>query len=425
MYRWQSLQKRLLPNLSHVLRARSNLVPNSQARSEMHKRYFSSAPVFTSPVGAVDRENGVIHGVTIARIGPAKGHEGLIDATFLDQLVQNAQTRPQGIKARFGHPNICATALGTYLGRFHDFSLMGDKVIADLHLDETARKTPSGNLFGYVLSMAENNPDMFGASIVFEADEFEYSDAPANEKNTKTKLFRLKNLRAADIVDEPAATDGLFSTDSLPAMATNWLDDNPDLTELIFSKPDTLIEFLNNYLNSSSMNLPETIKDHFRKVFNLSAPDPQPAEPDPQPQPEPQPEPQPQPNPDLSLELFIDNQFFHWKFLMNIPEVTLNSEDEFVYKSGFKSVKLTSLMKLEALMLYQDSLFSELQSAKATVRILSEKLAARPSIPSQVTDPQVSVNLNTPSKDEAGKSILQSLPPDLRYKLINRNKSKA
>jgi hypothetical protein len=181
----------------------------------MH-RYFSTPPIFSVPVAKIDRELGIIQGVTIARIGPAKGHNGFVDRSFLLQIVDNAASKPAGIKARFGHPNMCSQALGTYLGRFKNYSYSGDQVKADLHLDDTAKNTPSGDLYTYVLDMAEKNSDMFGASIVFEIGESVFLEEEIDGEKVEKEYFRLKELRATDIVDEPAATDGLFSANTFP-----------------------------------------------------------------------------------------------------------------------------------------------------------------------------------------------------------------
>jgi hypothetical protein len=51
------------------------------------KNYFLSQPVFKAPVNQIDHENGIIIGVTVAQTGPARGHGGEIDNTFLMQLV--------------------------------------------------------------------------------------------------------------------------------------------------------------------------------------------------------------------------------------------------------------------------------------------------------------------------------------------------
>ncbi len=413
-------------------------------------RYYLSQPVFSAPVGQLDRANGIIRGITISRIGLAKGHGGHIDKTFLLQIVELASTRPQGIKARFGHPNMCATALGTYLGRFHNYAFTGNAVTADLHLDESAKSTPSGNLYDYVFKMAESNPDMFGASIVFENAEFAISETEVNGKKEKVRNFRLKELRATDIVDEPAATDGLFSADTMPGLATQFLDENPSLAEFIFSNPENVIEFLSNYLNNSNMNLPEKLKANFLKFFSLADPIlpeipeiPEVAEVAPVPL-------VPQVPPasdnagavlqtvpttasapesfsavvDESLNLESSNPQ-----IPQIPEVAPVSEAD----PHPISVALQNLVTLgladqlsetasveqqtETLLSSFESTILQLQDAQKMIATLQSKLAAAPSIPHNVTDPQISVNLSEPVKDETGKQMLKSMPKDLKRKL--------
>jgi hypothetical protein len=60
---------------------------------------------------------------------------------------------------------------------------------------------------------------------------------------------------------------------------------------------------------------------------------------------------------------------------------------------------------------------SKLNEAEKQISLLNAKLSAKPTIPTNVTDPQVSVNLSNPDKDETGKQILANIPQDLRYKL--------
>ncbi len=349
------------------------------------ERYFQSQPVFSAPIGGIDREAGIIHGITIARIGPAKGHDGFIDKTFLMQVVEMAATRPQGIKARFGHPNMCSNALGTYLGRFHNYSLNDNAVTADLHLDQSAKTSPNGNLFEYVLNMAESNPDMFGASLVFESASFLIVENKIDGKTTKVKNFRLKVLRATDIVDEPAATDGLFSADSMPALATQFLDENPSLADFIFSKPESVIEFFNNYLNNSSMNLPEKIKCNFRKLFSLDAEQLQIVETPTEP----------------TDEHPVDTELTQ---IVESPVITDKHDQQLLFDETLKSL---------------DEALAKLNELTSENSLLKSQLAARPTLPKQVTDPQVSVHLNDPVKDETGKQMLSNIPPDLKHKLRN------
>ena len=376
----------------------------------MSKTYFSSSPVFGIPLSRIDREKGILYGVTISQLGPAKSHGGNIDRIFLAQIVEQAAKRPQGLKARFGHPNMCSTALGTYLGRFKNYTLHDDNVKADLYLDVTSKSTPGGNLFDYVLDMAEKNPDMLGASIVFEAAEFE-TDPLAPES---PKLFRLKDLRATDIVDDPAATDSLFSADTLPAQASMFLDNNPELAELIFSKPESVIEFLNNYMHNN-MNLPATILARFQKLFGI-VPDADPVVTDPVPA---------DPVPDPTADLALANQ----NLLAEIAEAEKRFEDFSATAEKFQNDLKTQLdaatsAKVETEKLASEkiaSLESQLESYKTHNADLVDRLAAKPSIPSEVTDPQVSTAINI-SKDEAGKDILKSMPTHVRRKLKDASK---
>ncbi|MEI6061264.1 MAG: hypothetical protein WCR72_11180 [Bacteroidota bacterium] len=392
------------------------------------QRYFSTPPIFSAPVTNIDRELGIIQGVTIARVGIAKGHGGFVDRTFLLQIVDNAASKPAGIKARFGHPNMCSQALGTYLGRFKNYSYSGDQVKADLHLDETSKNTPNGDLFSYVLDMAGKNPDMFGASIVFEIGESVFLEEEVDGKKVEKEYFRLQELRATDIVDEPAATDGLFSANTFPGIATQFLDENPEIMDLIFSKPDSVVEFLSNYITNSKMNLSEKIKQNFAAFLAaFSAPS-------------------------------VGESDTEQRLLSEAETNTLNTLFDAVsasYPESFTSVEgLTSLQKAEALTAFFSSVSDKLQTSletemnqrtafdalntehqalvssnEATLAELSEantriqdltaQLGARPSIPLNVTDPAVGLSSGSQEKDETGKQILAAMPKDIKRKLKN------
>ena len=113
--------------------------------------------------------------------------------------------------------------LGSYLGKVDNARVDGDKVIADLNFAEAATKTPDGNLADYVMTLAETSPEDFGVSIVFDVNEDAMQALTA--ENTSNGRFvspdednknnyphaRMSALRAADVVDSPAANpDGLF-----------------------------------------------------------------------------------------------------------------------------------------------------------------------------------------------------------------------
>lgn len=406
-------------------------------------RYFSTTPVFSAPVSAIDKEQGIIRGVTIARLGPAKGHEGFIDRTFLLQVVENAATKPAGIKARFGHPNMCNTALGTYLGRFKNYSYANDKVNADLFLDSTARNTPGGDLYTYVLDMAEQNPDMFGASIVFEIADSVFLEEEVDGEKVQKEYFRLRDLRATDIVDEPAATEGLFSVrmggiEALPGIATQFLDENPQLLELLFSKPDTLVEFLTNYLSNSNMNFSEKIRQNFASflaAFSLAPPSGNTV---PSSTPSQTGEGQdgissPDNHQDNTLNTLFDAASS--SFPASFPDkdgITALQKAEAL--TAFFSTVSDQLSEADTKLRYKESAFnaladehkdliasasqltSELETANTRIAELNEQLSARPSIPLNVTDPALSLSTSQ-EKDESGKQILSQLPKDLKRKL--------
>jgi len=400
----------------------------------MH-RYFSTPPIFSAPVSRVDRENGIIQGVTIARVGPAKGHGGFVDRTFLLQIIDNAASKPAGIKARFGHPNMCSSALGTYLGRFKNYSYSSESVTADLYLDNTARNTPGGDLYTYVLDMAENNPDMFGASIVFEIAESVFLQEKVDGKEVEKEYFRLKELRATDIVDDPAATDGLFSVrlsgiDAFPGMATQFLDENPEILELIFSKPASLVEFLSNYLSNSKMNFSEKIKQNFAAFLSAfasqppehSAPGTQHSSPGTQ-----------HPPDDKTLNtLFEALSASYPESFAEVSEFTQLQKAEsitaFLQSLASKNSQLSESFAMltvdhEALLATNQATVSELEIANARITELTEQLSARPSIPLNVTDPALSLSTASQEKDETGKQILAAMPKDMKRKFSASSKT--
>ena len=153
--------------------------------------------------------------------GEALGHDLWIDASFLEDV--RDEINAGGIKARFTHPGLSSDGIGTKLGRFYDAEIIGDQVYADLHFQEAATKTPDGDLADYVMTLAEETPEDFGLSIVFEHDVQDMERltdentvngrfiSPDEDNKNNYEHARLAALRAADVVDTPAANpDGLF-----------------------------------------------------------------------------------------------------------------------------------------------------------------------------------------------------------------------
>ena len=119
----------------------------------------------------IDAENGAIYGVAICTEGEALGHDVWLDSAFIADVVKFGKAYKKGLKARFGHPSMSGESLGTFIGRFQNFRQEGTKAVADLYLDDSAKNTPNGNLYDYILKLAEN-PDVFGTSIVFAIDSY-------------------------------------------------------------------------------------------------------------------------------------------------------------------------------------------------------------------------------------------------------------
>jgi hypothetical protein len=181
---------------------------------------FRSLPVKSSQL-RVDRDQRVIYGVSAAQAVEALGHGVMLDSVSLDQLVALGNGNKRGVKSRFTHPGMSADGLGKYLGRLKDFRTEGDKAVADLHLSALASKAPTGDLSSYVMDMAEQEPDMFGMSVVIDMEKVWRLDGGAEvvteerPKNALDKLpvARIKQFVACDAVDEPAANrDGIFSS---------------------------------------------------------------------------------------------------------------------------------------------------------------------------------------------------------------------
>ena len=248
----------------------------TQKEGKMHK-WMSTGYKKSKPTGRINSDAGIIEGIKVCTEGEAQGHDVNIDAEFINTVVRFGNERKQGLKARFGHPNMCSTALGTFLGRHKNFRTEtterddGSKAltaVADMFLSNEAKETPNGNLYDYVLGLAKNEPDMFGTSIVFtpgreyrktkdgknayilyDGNILGYIDKDGNPIDSENeplseKIYvECKSLHACDCVDDPAANDGVFSKFSQETIAgqmTEFLDLNPDIWGAIQTNPSVL-----------------------------------------------------------------------------------------------------------------------------------------------------------------------------------------
>lgn len=188
--------------------------------------HWLRAGVSSKPVG-VDREAKVIRGMVIAQAGEFKDSRGRFLADDIKEIVKLANAKPKGLRSNFTHESLSSDGLGKHLGRVRGAFLgtavdgrTGKTVQAargDLHFDETAFNTPSGNLADYVMSLAESDPDAISSSLVLEIrEEFlrdERGDVVLDEETGEpvAPIWHPTVLHGSDIVSVGAAVDGLLS----------------------------------------------------------------------------------------------------------------------------------------------------------------------------------------------------------------------
>jgi len=164
----------------------------------------------------VDRNRNIVFGARLIQRGDLNdSRPWTVDEGTLDQSFAHGTKRKKGLKARFAHPTMSDDGLGTFLGYWKNLKLTGDSLVGDLYLSDSAFDTPKGDLGTYVLDRAEEDPESFGVSLataldqeaMAELDRELNGDATADD-DLKPVPLRFADVRAADVVDEPAATRG-------------------------------------------------------------------------------------------------------------------------------------------------------------------------------------------------------------------------
>lgn len=264
-------------------------------------KYFRASPA-RGIVGsdAIDRAGGkfkagLIRNVSAITRGEALGHGMWVDAEMLNQ-VQAALEVGNYVKSRFTHPDISSDGMGKMLGRAYVGRLAGDRVVVNLHFLQAAHESPDGNLAAYVMNLASEAPEDFGTSIVFTRDrdaemafaeehtrEVQYTDPETGETETRRRFrspdpdnqkhlrhVRLKQLRAVDVVDDPAANpNGLFHRapdqlrdgEALMSYALGLSDAAPELMALEVH-PDRVAGFVQRFLDRNGLQIgPKFVKE--------------------------------------------------------------------------------------------------------------------------------------------------------------------
>lgn len=189
------------------------------------KPNWESCKVTGRPIG-VDRENGIIRGYIVAQEGPFKSQgRGEFDHESLNSIVALMSANQGGTRSNFTHANMSNDGLGKHLGRVHAPTIStaidartGKEVRAvrgDLHFDQSAYKTPHGNLADYVMSLAESDPAALSSSLVVKVDEeyrLEPTGAPKKGEDGQTlpPLWRPKDIHSSDIVAVGDAVDSML-----------------------------------------------------------------------------------------------------------------------------------------------------------------------------------------------------------------------
>jgi len=151
----------------------------------------------------------IIEGVSIISVGEAKGHGLFVDDITLQEVKACAESYAGGVKVNLDH----GAGIKDIVGFCDNFRIIGEKLVADLNLLETAEKR------AYVLEIATRMPDTFGISIAFSG--------PVRERDGRS-FASCTELYSADLVQTPAANPtGLFSftAKSVDTSAKEMIDD--------------------------------------------------------------------------------------------------------------------------------------------------------------------------------------------------------
>ena len=87
-----------------------------------------STPAVAFSFSQIDEAAGILKKVVVAQAGKVKSYFEQIDSITLSQIALLGNSKEAGVKARFGHPNMCSSSFGTYIGRFRNFQVEGEKV---------------------------------------------------------------------------------------------------------------------------------------------------------------------------------------------------------------------------------------------------------------------------------------------------------
>ena len=180
----------------------------------------------------VDADRGIISDVSLIQVGEAKGHGIYIDETSLDSaLVALGEANLPAYVTHAGA--IESDRLLNEIGVFSDFFVEDGKLKAKKFKALDSFMGDDATRFRRLFDLANEAPDAFGISLVFDADlvwvtedgdETPISDGDGDKAIRKLPSVRFNTISSADFVDAPAANDdGLFQ--SIPEKSARSLRD--------------------------------------------------------------------------------------------------------------------------------------------------------------------------------------------------------
>lgn len=167
-------------------------------------------------LATVDKEYGKIKDVAIITKGVVKGHGFSIGDKSLQSAFEVLKDRK--VKARFGHPSPMESVdpIDRFIGWFSDFYIdeLNGCIRGVLELAPSAKVSPYGNMYDYILMRAKEDPTSFGVSIVCRL-----------KLDSEVENIEFDDIYFIDIVGSPAANPaGLF--ESKMTMEGNKVNDD-------------------------------------------------------------------------------------------------------------------------------------------------------------------------------------------------------
>jgi hypothetical protein len=239
---------------------------------------------------------------------------------------------------------------------------------------------------------------MFGASISFKRGDSTFETVTVDGKELKREFATITDLYATDLVDDPAATDGLFEAfqhEDLASQVTLFLDSHPELFSLIDKQPDLITEFIikyQNYKAHSQSELPSILREgsgggSHTKTFNL---------------------------------MNISEEFTNLKSWLKENFTLKSKPDDFELQVNQKLSEFEKLIAPQSdFHKEKEGLDSKISDLTVQNKTLSDKILSLESKINQLeaagtsleSEGDPSLNISKPV-DQAGKELLQAIPED-------------